>query len=81
MNIDRAVNVEDVHQLARKRLPKFAFDFIEGGVEDEQGLTRNRAAFDKYALLPRYLVNVEKIDQTVELFGKTYSSPFGISPT
>lgn len=81
MNITNAVNVEDIHKLAKRRLPKFAFDFIEGGVEDEIGLDRNRAAFDKYALLPRYLVHVEKVDQSVELFGRTYASPFGISPT
>ena len=81
MNIDRAVNVEDFRKLAKKRLPRFAFDFIEGGCEDELGLDRNRAAFDKYALLPRYFVDVSKIDQSVELFGRTYASPFGISPT
>ncbi len=57
------------------------FDYIEGGVEDERGLERNAAAFHKHRLLPRYLVDVSKRDQTQTIFGRTFSSPFGISPT
>ena len=57
------------------------FDYIEGGVEDERGLARNAAAFHKHRLLPRYLVDVSKRDQTQTIFGRTFSSPFGISPT
>jgi L-lactate dehydrogenase (cytochrome)/(S)-mandelate dehydrogenase len=80
MNINRAVNVDDIRKLAKKRLPRIAFDFIEGGVEDEIGLARNRDAFRSHSLLPRYLVDVSKRDQTTTLFGRTYASPFGISP-
>src|SRR5579863_3834187 len=67
--------------MAKRRLPKVAFDFIEGGLEDERGLDRNTAAFHKHNLLPRYLVDVSKRDQSQTIFGRTYSSPFGISPT
>ena len=81
MKIDRAVNLEDVRKLAKRRLPKICFDFIEGGVDDEDGLVRNRDAFRHYALMPRYLVDVSKRDQSVQVFGQTFSSPFGISPT
>ena len=81
MRIDQAVNIEDLHQMAKRRLPKVAFDFIEGGLEDERGLDRNTAAFQKHNLLPRYLVDVSQRDQTRTIFGRTYSSPFGISPT
>ena len=42
---------------------------------------RNEAAFHKHRLLPRYLVDVSKRDQSATVFGRTYSSPFGISPT
>ena len=45
MSLNDAVNIEDLHRLAKRRLPKIAFDFIEGGVEDERGLSRNEAAF------------------------------------
>jgi L-lactate dehydrogenase (cytochrome)/(S)-mandelate dehydrogenase len=80
MVIDRAVNLEDVRRLAKRRLPRIAYDFIEGGVDGEECLERNRAAFGRHALLPRYLVDVSRRDQSVTLFGHTYKSPFGISP-
>ncbi|WP_234683203.1 alpha-hydroxy acid oxidase [Bradyrhizobium monzae] len=80
MRIDQAINFHDIRLLARKRLPRIAFDFIDGGVDGEAALDRNRAAFDRYKLLPRYLVDVEKRRQTVKLFGYDYASPFGISP-
>lgn len=80
MGIERAVNLEDVRRLAKRRLPRIAYDFIEGGVENEFCLERNRAAFQRYTLVPRYLVNVTQRDQSVSLFGRTYKSPFGISP-
>src|SRR5215218_8715082 len=81
MNIDDVINIEDLHQLAKRKLPKVMFDYIEGGVEDERGLARNSTAFHKHRLLPRYLVDVSKRDQTQTIFGRTFSSPFGISPT
>jgi (S)-mandelate dehydrogenase len=81
MRVDQAVNIEDLHRMAKRRLPKVAFDFIEGGLEDERGLDRNTKAFHKHYLLPRYLVDVSKRDQTQTIFGQTFSSPFGISPT
>src|SRR5271165_7402342 len=82
MRLSDAINIEDLHRMAKRRLPKIAFDFIEGGLEDERGLERNTSAFLKHhRLLPRYLVDVSKRDQTQSLFGHTYASPFGISPT
>jgi (S)-mandelate dehydrogenase len=81
MNIDQAVNIEDLHKMAKRKLPKIMFDYIEGGVEDERGLERNTAAFHKHHLLPRYLVDVSKRDQSQTIFGRTFASPFGISPT
>ncbi|HEY1299892.1 MAG TPA: alpha-hydroxy acid oxidase, partial [Stellaceae bacterium] len=81
MRIENAVNIEDLHRMAKRRLPKIAFDFIEGGLEDERGLETNTSAFKKHQLLPRYLVDVSVRDQSCALFGRTYASPFGISPT
>ena len=40
-NIDAAVNFDDLRKLAKRRLPKIAYDFIEGGLEDEDGIARN----------------------------------------
>ena len=42
---------------------------------------RNEAAFHRYGLLPRYLVDISKIDQSTTLFGRTWDSPFGFAPT
>ena len=81
MRVDRAVNIEDLHRMAKRRLPKIAFDFIEGGLEDERGLETNTSAFHKHCLLPRYLVDVSVRDQSKTIFGHKYNSPFGISPT
>ena len=81
MKIESAVNLDDLRKLARKRLPKIAFDFIQGGVEDENILQRNEHAFRAHRLVPRYLVDVSTRDQTAVLFGRSYASPFGISPT
>lgn len=80
MQLSDAINFDDIRVLARKRLPRIAFDFIDGGVDGEVALERNRAAFDRYKLLPRYLVDVENRSQSVKLFGHDYASPFGISP-
>ena len=81
MKLENAVNIEDLHRMAKRRLPKIAFDFIEGGVEDELGISRNEAAFRRHRLMPRYLVDVTKRDQSAKLFDRVYASPFGISPT
>src|SRR5579885_3854384 len=81
MNVDKAINIEDLHKMAKRRLPKIAFDFIEGCLEDERGLETNTSAFQKHQLLPRYLVDVSTRDQSTTIFGRTYKHPFGIAPT
>lgn len=81
MNVNRAINIDDLRKMAKRRLPRIIYDFIEGGVEDELGIARNEAAYDRERLVPHYLVDVSKRDQTVDLFDRRYSSPFGISAT
>ena len=75
MRIDQADNIEDLHRMAKRRLPKIAFDFIEGGLEDERGLETNTSAFHKHKLLPRYLVDVSTRDQSKTIFGQTLCEP------
>ena len=75
------VNIEDLRKRAKERLPKIAYDFIEGGTDDEVGLVTNESAFRKARLVPRYLVDVSVRDQSTTLFGRTYASPIGIAPT
>jgi len=81
MKVEQAVNIEDLRRMCQRRLPRIAYDYIEGSVDDERGMVTNQAGFLRYRLLPRYLVDVGKRDQSVTLFGKTYSSPFGFGPT
>ncbi|MGC4025213.1 MAG: alpha-hydroxy acid oxidase [Mesorhizobium sp.] len=80
LRINEAINLHDMRECARAKLPRIAFDYIDGGVHDERGLEVNRRAFDRYSLMPRYLVDVAKPDQSVEIFGRTYSSPVGVAP-
>ena len=79
--IDSAINIDDLKRLAKRRLPKIMYDFIEGGVEDEVGLRTNANAFRDLRLVPRYYVDTSKRQQKTTLFGRTYASPFGIAPT
>jgi len=81
VDIDSCINLEDLRVLAKRRIPKVVYDFIEGGCDDEDGLERNEDAFRRRPLMPRYMVDVTSRDQSTEIFGQTFSSPFGIAPT
>jgi len=81
VNLNRAINIEDLQKMAKRRLPRIVYDFIEGGVEDELGIARNEASFDRQRLVPRYLVDVSRRDQSCDLFDRKYASPFGVSAT
>ena len=81
MSIESAINLDDIRRLARRKLPRIAFDFIDGGADDERCLLRNRQAFERHQAVPRYLRDVSRREQSVVLFGRTYASPIGISPT
>lgn len=81
MNYRQALNIEDLRQMARKCLPRVAYDYLEGGAEDDVTLRENRAAFERIRLRPRTLVDVSGRSQQVEVFGKTFNMPFGVAPT
>ena len=80
-DLNRLVSIEDLRQVARRRLPRAIFDFFDGGAEDEVTLRENRAAFERVRLYPRVLVNVAKVDLGVELFGQRTALPLAIAPT
>jgi (S)-mandelate dehydrogenase len=81
MKLDDAINLDDLRRMARRRLPKVAFDYIDGGVEDEACRARNIAAFQDIRLMPRGLVDVSRRAQATTVFGQRFASPFGIAPT
>ena len=74
-------NVEDFRELARKRLPSPMFHYIDGAAEDEWTYRRNTLAFNEHELVPRFLIDVENIDTSVEVLGQKISWPFLCSPT
>jgi (S)-mandelate dehydrogenase len=80
-DLSRAVNIEDLRTLARRRLPRAIFDFFDGGAEDEVTLRGNRAAFERVRLLPKVLVDVAEVDTAVPLFGVKAKLPLAIAPT
>ncbi|VTU40255.1 (S)-mandelate dehydrogenase [Variovorax sp. PBS-H4] len=80
-SLETALSIADLRSLARRTLPRFLYDYLDGGVEDETGLNRNVDAFAQHAFVPRYLRDVEEARGTTKLFGRTYEQPFGIAPT
>lgn len=78
-SIAEVQSVEDLRQLARKRLPLAIFDFVDGGAESESALRHNRAVFDRVRFRARTVVDVTQRSQEIELFGRKSGSPFAIS--
>ena len=76
----RLPDIKSLKQRARRRMPSFAFDYLEGGCHDEIGLLRNREDIQAVQLRSQLLQPFEKSDMSVELFGEMYDAPFGIAP-
>jgi isopentenyl diphosphate isomerase/L-lactate dehydrogenase-like FMN-dependent dehydrogenase len=74
------INVFDFQALAKKKLDPLAWDYLEGGSEDEQALRDARDAFKNLILRPRMLVDTHKIDLSLELFGKKLDYPIILDP-
>jgi L-lactate dehydrogenase (cytochrome) len=65
---------------AKRRIPRFAHDYLEGGVGNEIGMHRNRDALDAIEIIPRYGVDASAQHTGKTLFGRDYAMPLGISP-
>ena len=74
-------NIADFRALAKRRLPFPVFHYIDGGGDDELTKDRNTAAFAEVDLVPDVLVNVETVDPSVTVLGKTTRLPLMLSPT
>jgi (S)-mandelate dehydrogenase len=77
----RALTIEDLRHVARRRLPNFTFEYVEGGAEDEVALKRNRDVLERIAWLPRTLAGVGTPDLSTEVLGETCHLPLVIAPT
>ncbi|MFW8564745.1 alpha-hydroxy acid oxidase [Orrella sp. 11846] len=80
-SLRRVQNIENLRQLARRRLPRAVFDFYDGGAEDELTMKFNRQAFDEIQFIPRLLRNVSEIDLEINLFGSPCALPMMVGPT
>jgi isopentenyl diphosphate isomerase/L-lactate dehydrogenase-like FMN-dependent dehydrogenase len=76
-----AIDVFDFEPVMRQNVPPAHFGYMATGVDDEITLRANRAAFGKFALRPRRLVDVSKIDMNADILGTTYASPIVLAPT
>ncbi|PYB78916.1 alpha-hydroxy-acid oxidizing enzyme [Pseudomonas sp. LB-090624] len=79
-NLNRFLSLHDFEAVARKRLPGPLYAYVSGAVEDEVSVKANQAAFGEYGFVPNVLVNVSRIDMSIELFGEAYAAPVGIAP-
>lgn len=79
--LERAANIDDLREIARRRLPGGIFDYIDGGAEDEVTMGRNSAAFDGVQFVPRVLRDVSHIDTSTTLLGRPLTAPIIFSPT
>ncbi|RZL93438.1 MAG: alpha-hydroxy-acid oxidizing protein [Variovorax sp.] len=74
------LNLDDLRIRARGYLPRVIYDYLEGGTDDEEGLSENHRRLRHLKLRPRYLVDVSSRSQAVEVLGQAYASPVGIGP-
>ncbi len=70
----------DAERRVRSRLPAFLEGYLSGASDGEEGLSRNRRAFEAITLTPRYGIDIEHCDPAVSLMGRTYSAPIGVAP-
>lgn len=72
--------IDDLREGARRRIPRFAFEYLDGGCNEDVNLHKNTSELRKVELKPYYIRNYSGADLKTELFGHTYDAPFGIAP-
>ena len=73
-------STEDARRLARRRLPRLIFDFVDGAAGREVGARRNMSRFDNICLQPRVMENVATRSLATEFLGQRFNIPFGVAP-
>ncbi len=76
-----AINVFDFEPVMRQNVPPAHFGYMASGIDDEVTLRANRADFLKFQLRPRRLIDVSKVDMSVDILGTRYASPIMVAPT
>lgn len=72
--------IDDLRQKARRRIPRFAFEYLESGCNEDLNLHKNTAELRAVELKPYYIGKHGGSDMKTELFGQVYDAPFGIAP-
>lgn len=73
-------SVDDLRSRAKAKIPKFAFEYLDGGCNNDVNLKKNTSRIRDVELKPKYLVDYTPPNLKTELFGHEYDAPFGISP-
>jgi len=73
-------SVNDLRTKAKSKIPKFAFEYLDGGCNDDHNLTKNTSDLRNVELVPEYLKNSVNVSLKTKLFGVEYNAPFGIAP-
>jgi L-lactate dehydrogenase (cytochrome) len=73
-------SIEDLIKKAKKQIPRFAFEYLDGGCNEDVNLYKNTAELREVELKPTYLSQHIRSDMKTELFGHEYDAPFGIAP-
>ncbi len=76
----RYPSVDDLRSRAKAKIPKFAFEYLDGGCNNDVNLKKNTSRIRDVELKPKYLVDYTPATLKTELFGHQYDAPFGISP-
>ena len=76
----RYPSVDDLRAKAKKRVPRFAFEYLDGGCNEDVNLHRNTSDIREVELVPEYLTEHKHSELKTALFGHTYDAPFGIAP-
>ena len=72
--------VDDLRRRAKARIPRFAFEYLDGGCNDDLNLHKNTVAIRDVEFVPRYIRNYGGMNMRTKLFGEEYAAPFGIAP-
>lgn len=78
MKTSQCFTLDDLRIQAKRRIPKVAFDYLDGGVGTEANIAHNRKGFDDVILVPEYCRDVTLRSQKVNLFGHAYDAPVGL---
>ena len=73
-------SIEDLRNKCMKKIPKFCFEYMDGGCNEDINLAKNTREIRETEIIPQYIKDYNGISLKTKLFGHTYDAPFGIAP-